>query len=86
MKRKHLLYALGLSVGVFALPKASFAVGAGGFGANVPVDTVTIKDMGPLSGKWQFSGGIDGSMAAFTNATPHTFSNIGGISLPFFCH
>ncbi len=78
--RKSLLVSVALGVCALGYSQPSFAVGAGGFGANVPVDTVTIKDMGPLSGKWQFSGGIDGSMAAFTNATPRLFSNVGGIS------
>lgn len=72
-----LLVAAGLLASPFAAPNIAFALGGGGEGANIPTDTVNITDMGPLSGAWTFSGGIDAFASADSNATPRLFNNEG---------
>jgi hypothetical protein len=74
MKTQHkVLLAAGLSLGILASPRQSFALGGGGPGANVGSETVTLSDVGPLSGKYSFSGGVDGFGSIFNNATPNLF-------------
>jgi len=68
-KRKILLMA-GLSMGLLACPNKSFALGGGGAGANVGSYTVNLTDLGPMSGKWSVSGGIDGFGSYMNNPSP----------------
>lgn len=69
MQRKALL-AAGLGVGIFACPHTSFALGGGGAGANVGVETIHLSGLGPMSGEYDVSGGIDGFGALANNVTP----------------
>lgn len=68
---KALLLA-GVGLGFLAMPQKSFALGGGGAGANVGSETVTLSDLGPFSGKWNISGGVDGYGSYLTNPTPVT--------------
>jgi hypothetical protein len=73
------LYSALLSGGVVAFTSPAFALGGGGEGANVPAESVKVTGMGPLSGQWTFSGGIDAFASADTNPTPRAFPNEGAL-------
>ena len=75
--RKLLLCSAAVLGGQLALAPAAFALGGGGEGANIPVETVNVGGLGPLSGPWTFSGGISGYVSALTNKTPMAFTNEG---------
>ncbi|MDE2318465.1 MAG: hypothetical protein KGK02_02065 [Rhodospirillales bacterium] len=62
-----------------ALAPAAFALGGGGEGANMPVETVHVDGLGPLSGDWNFMGGVSGYASMLTNRSPTVFSNEGTI-------
>ncbi|MDE1896281.1 MAG: hypothetical protein KGH91_04315 [Rhodospirillales bacterium] len=77
--RKLLLCSAAVLGGQLALMPAAFALGGGGEGANIPVDAVQVNGLGPLSGEWDFSGGIDAYASMLTNKTPTVFNNEGTI-------
>jgi hypothetical protein len=65
--------------GALLAAPAAFALGGGGEGANIPTETVDVTALGPLSGQWSFSGGIDAFASANTAATPSLFPNEGSL-------
>ncbi|MDE2390582.1 MAG: hypothetical protein KGL65_03140, partial [Rhodospirillales bacterium] len=75
--RKLLLCSAAVLGSQLALAPAAFALGGGGEGANMPVETVNVSGLGPLSGPWTFMGGISGYVSALTNKTPMAFTNEG---------
>ena len=75
--RKLLLCSAALLGGQLAMAPAAFALGGGGEGANMPVETVHVDGLGPLSGDWNFMGGISAYVSALTNKTPMAFTNEG---------
>ncbi len=77
--KKLLLCSAAMLAGQLAVVPAAFAMGGGGEGANVPSETVNVTGLGPLSGAWNFSGGIDAYASMLTDRTPTVFSNEGTI-------
>ncbi|MCF3948974.1 porin, partial [Acidiphilium iwatense] len=78
-KTTKFLVGAGLTTALLAASQSSYALGGGGEGNNVPAETINVTGMGPLSGQWTFSGGIDAFASTNTNATPRLFSNEGSL-------
>ena len=75
--RKLLLCSAAMLGGQLVMIPAAFALGGGGEGANIPTDAVQINGFGPLSGEWDFSGGIDAYASALSQPTPRLADNEG---------
>ncbi len=69
MKTK-LLLTVGLSAGLLSFAHQGFAMGPGGPGAGMSPYKFNLQDMGPLSGDWTFTGGVDGWGGLWNAASP----------------
>ncbi len=68
--RNILLLSAAVSCGVM-MPHRSFALGGGGSGfGTIPSDNYTVSGVGPFSGTYNVSGGVDTWVTALNNASP----------------
>lgn len=75
MKTK-LLLTVGLSAGLLSFAHQGFAMGPGGPGAGMSPYKFTATDMGPLSGNWTVTGGVDGYGSVLNNNTTGPTKNL----------
>ena len=68
--RLKLLFGVGFGISAFVYPEKGVALGPGGAGANVGSEQFNLSDVGPLSGPWSISGGVDGFGSVLNNPTP----------------